>query len=129
MDEDLTDWMQRVRSDSMERLEAIRDMQQRIAEVVGTATAAQGRVRVRVTPAGMPTSLEIDDDIDLDGGDIAEAVMTAIAEATAGAAARLRAAVGEVLPAESLEAMLRGGVSDGDVQDVQAQIRALRGVS
>lgn len=129
MDEDLTDWVQRVRSDSMERLEAVRDMQQRVSEVSGAATAAAGRVWVQVTPAGMPTRLEIADDIDLDGSQIAAAVMSAIAEATAEAAGRLREALAGVVPEESLDAMLRGGVSDVDVQDVHTQIQALRGLA
>lgn len=111
MDEDLTDWVQRVRSDSMERLEAVRDMQQRVSQVSGAATAAAGRVWVQVTPAGMPTRLEIADDIDLDGSQIAAAVMSAIAEATAEAAGRLREALAGVVPEESLRTHALSGAA------------------
>ena len=127
MDADMTDWVQRVRSDSMARLEAIQEMQSRVAQVSGSASAAAGRVRVQVTPAGMPTRLDIDDDVDLDGSQIAAAIMSAIAEATARAATELRSALSGVVDDDALEAMLRGGVSDTDVRDVTAQIAALRG--
>lgn len=103
-------------------------MQQRIAEISGDGTAAGGRVRVQVTPAGMPTRLEIADDIELEGSRIADAVMSAVAEATAQAAARLRGALAGVVSDEALDAMLRGGVSDTDVDDVHTQIQALRGL-
>lgn len=120
-------WVDAARARSLQQLEGIARMQQELSTVSGTAEAAQGRVRVRVTPAGMPTELHLTDSaMQLSAAELADQIMEAIAGATATAAAQMRAIVGQVVPEEQLDAIMRGAVSETDVRDVREQIDALR---
>lgn len=127
MTEQADRWMEQIRSDSLGQLEAIQEMQTAIGQVRGEAQSARGLVRVRVTPAGMPTQLVLAPEVtDLEADEIAQHVMGAIAEATAQASAQLRAIVGGIIPDEQLDAMMSGDVSASDRADVQEQIDRLR---
>lgn len=105
-------------------------MQQQLATVSGSAETSQGRVRVRVTPAGMLTDLHLSDSaMTMSATELSDQIMGAVATATARASEQMRTIVGQVLPEDQLDAIMRGAVSDGDVRDVGAQIEALRGQS
>ena len=121
------DWSAQLRDDSIRRLEAIRRVQDELAQVYGEAVAARGLVTVRVTPAGLPTRLHLDAGATrLPAGDLAGHIMAAIGDATAQAAERMRAVVGGVVPVEDLDALVRGTVSEGDRASVREQLDALR---
>ncbi|GHJ59534.1 hypothetical protein NOK12_20520 [Nocardioides sp. OK12] len=121
------DRVEQARASSLRRLQEIAEMQRQLAGVSGRAEAADGGVRVRVTPAGMPTELMISDEaLELTGTELAAAIMQAVASATVSASQELRAIVGQVVPPDQLDALLRGTTSDADVAGVQEQIDALR---
>ncbi|WP_101525575.1 YbaB/EbfC family nucleoid-associated protein [Nocardioides houyundeii] len=121
-------WVEQARAESLRQLENIAEMQQRLAAVSGEAESGQGRVRVRVTPAGMPTDLQISDSaMSLSGSELAALVMSAVATATVRASEQLKAIVGPVIGEEQLDAMMRGTASATDVADVREQIDVLRG--
>ena len=127
MTESAEEWAERLRDDSVARLEAVLRMQEELLEVHGEATAAGGLVSVRVTPAGMPTRLHLDAAATrLPADRLAESVLRAIGDATVQAAERLRAVVGQVVAREDLDAMLAGTVADRHRDDVRAQLDALR---
>ncbi|WP_104108157.1 YbaB/EbfC family nucleoid-associated protein [Nocardioides sp. 616] len=121
-------WVEQARTESLRQLENIAEMQQRLAAVSGEAESGQGSVRVRVTPAGMPTDLQISDRaMSLSGSELAALVMSAVATATVRASEQLKAIVGPVIGEEQLDAMMRGTASATDVADVREQIDVLRG--
>ncbi|WP_203337769.1 YbaB/EbfC family nucleoid-associated protein [Nocardioides limicola] len=130
MTDDVQDWSERLRREGIANLEALQEMQEQVAQVFGEATALHGSIKVRVTAAGMPLHLEIADEaLAQRGSELASMIMTTIAEATVQAAEQLRRIVGSVVPAEELDAMLRGTVSDSDRRDVREQLAQLRGES
>ena len=122
------DVVEQARAESLRRLENISEMQQQLAGVSGEAEAGQGSVRVRVTPAGMPTELRISDRaMAMSGSELSELVMGAIATATVRASEQMKAIVGPVIGEEQLDAMMRGTASETDIADVREQIDILRG--
>lgn len=127
MTESSEQWGERLRDDSIRQLEAIQQMQDELAQVYGEAEAARGLVTVRVTPAGMPTRLHLDTEArHLPADELAGHIMAAIADATVQATERMQAVVGQVVPRDELEAMMRGTVSEGDRASVREQLDALR---
>jgi DNA-binding protein YbaB len=127
MTESAEEWTQRLRDDGTRRLEAVQRMQDELARVHGEARAARGLVSVRVTPAGMPTRLHLDAAATrLPAAELAAEILAAIGEATAQATRRAQAVVGQVVPADALEAMLRGTVTADDRAAVREQLDALR---
>lgn len=127
MTESSDEWVDRLRDDSIRQLEAIRQMQDELAQVYGEAEAARGLVTVRVTPAGMPTRLHLDAEATrLPADELAGHIMAAITDATVQASERMRAVVGQVVPPDELDAMMRGTVSEADRTSVREQLDALR---
>ncbi len=125
---DTDDWSARLRDDSIRRLEAIEQMQDELTRVHGEAQAARGLVSVRVTPSGRPTRLHLEPGATrLPADELAGHIMAAIGVATARAAERMRAVVGQVVPRDELEAMVRGGVTEPDRAGVREQLDVLRG--
>lgn len=121
------DWSAQLRNDSINQLEKIQQMQRDLAEVSGEAEAARGLVKVRVTPAGMPTRLHLDPEATrLPADELSAAILAAIGDATVKASEQMRAIVGTVIPADDLDAMMRGTVSDSDRESVREQLDALR---
>lgn len=124
---DTDDWSARLRQDTARRLEAVARMQDELAQVHGEAVTAGGLVRVRVTPAGLPTELHLAPDaMRLSADELAGRIMAAIADATVRAAERMRAVVGQVVPRDELDAMMRGTVTEADRAGVREQLEALR---
>lgn len=122
-----SDWSEQLRNDSINQLERIQQMQRELAGVSGEAEAARGLVRVRVTPAGMPTSIDLDPEATrLPAEELSAAIMSAIGDATVRASEQMRAIVGEVVAADDLDAMMRGTVSESDVRSVREQLDELR---
>ena len=112
---DTDDWSARLRQDTTRRLEAVARMQDELAQVHGEAEAAGGLVRVRVTPAGLPTELHLAPDaMRLSADQLAGHVIAAITEAAASAGERMREVVGELVPGVDLEALLPGPVAAAD---------------
>ena len=127
MTESTDGWSERLRDDSIRQLEAIQQMQDELAQVYGEAEAAHGMVSVRVTPAGMPTRLHLDAEATrMPADELAGHILAAIGDATVQAAERMRSVVGQVVPADDLDAMMRGTVSEGDRASVREQLDALR---
>lgn len=123
------DWSAQLRSESIDRLEKIQHMQRELAGVRGTAEAARGLVRVEVTPAGMPTALHLDSGaMRLPAEELSAAILAAIGDAAVQASEQMRGIVGAVIPADDLDAVMRGTVSDGDRDSVREQLEALRAV-
>lgn len=121
------DWSAQLRNDSINQLEKIQQMQKELAGVSGEAEAAHGLVKVRVTPAGMPTSLRLDPEATrLPADELSAAILSAIGDATVKASEQMRAIVGQVIPADDLDAMMRGTVSESDRESVREQLDALR---
>jgi DNA-binding protein YbaB len=121
------EWVERLRDDSIRQLESIQRMQDELAQVHGEADAARGLVTVRVTPAGMPTRMHLEPEAThLPADELAGHIMAAIADATAQAAERMRAVVGQVVPPDELEAMMRGTTTEADRRSVREQLDALR---
>jgi DNA-binding protein YbaB len=120
---DTDDWSARLRQDTTRRLEAVSRMQDELAQVHGEAEAARGLVRVRVTPAGMPTRLHLDARATyLPADELAGHIMAAIAEAAGVAGERMREVVGELVPRDELDAMLRGTVGAADRAAVDEEL-------
>ncbi len=120
---DTDDWSARLRQDTTRRLEAVARMQDELAQVHGEAVAAGGLVRVRVTPAGLPTELHLAPDaMRLSADELADHVMAAIAEAAAAAGERMREVVGELVPGVDLEALLSGPVGAADRAAVDEEL-------
>lgn len=112
---DTDDWSARLRRDTTRRLEAVARMQDELAQVHGEAEAAGGLVRVRVTPAGLPTDLHLAPDaMRLSADQLAGHVIAAITEAARAAGERMREVVGELVPGVDLEALLSGPVAAAD---------------
>ena len=121
MDND--DWGARLRQDTTRRLEAVSRMQDELARVHGEAEAAGGLVRVRVTPAGLPTELHLAPDaMRLSADQLAHHVVAAITEAAAAAVERVRQVVGEVVPGVDLETLLSGTVGAEDRAAVDEEL-------
>ena len=121
------DWSAALRGDAADRLEAIQRMQDQLADLVGEATGPEGRVRVRVTPAGAPLDLAIADEaMRLDAADLAAEILAVLATATAEVGERMRRVLGDVVPPEQLDAMMTGRPTESDRHDVRAQLDALR---
>ncbi len=120
-------WVEQVRNDSIRRLEAIRRMQDELAEVYGEAVTARGLVRVRVNPAGRATHLDLKPAaMHLSAGALSTAILAAIGDATGQASRRMHAVIGEVVPADELSALMGGTVTDSDTGDVREQLAELR---
>ncbi len=120
-------WIEQVRHESIDRLESIQRMQDELAGIHGEAVAARGLVWVRVSAAGMAMGLDLDPEaMRLGAGELSAAILSALGEATARAGERVRAVVGQVVPAEELAALMRGTVTDTDRHEVEAQLVALK---
>ena len=75
----------------------------------------------------MPTRLHLDAEATrLPADELADHIMAAIGDATVQASQRMQAVVGQVVPADELDAMMRGTVSEADRTSVREQLDALR---
>lgn len=124
---DTQDWLQQVQADSLARLEAVSRMQRELDGLVGDATSPDRYIHVTVNPAGALVGLTIDDQARaLDGEQLAAAIMEATSRAATDVAERVLQIVGEVIPADDLEALLRGAVPQSSRDEVDAELEARR---
>ncbi|PUA81265.1 YbaB/EbfC family nucleoid-associated protein [Nocardioides currus] len=112
---DTDPWLDDLHTHDARQLERIARLQADLAEVYGEGHTAHGRVHVRVNAAGRPTALTLEPTAtSLPATELAAAILRAVDQAAGDAAARVASLLGDLVPADEVDAMLTGVPSPAD---------------